>query len=113
MAKKIVPSKTKTYKKTRAKIFEHMDKNSTIWVKNSRWYVGITNDEDRRKKEHEIKNNAECRFWNCWNMRTKRLARALESALHKQGLLDKDSPGNIKESTKHIYIYKKRPTIID
>ena len=113
MNKLIAPSRMKTYRKVRKEILEHMKRNSTIWVENSRWYVGITNDENRRKKEHEIKNNKQCKFWNCWDMKTKRLSRALESALHKQKLLDKDTPGNITEASKFIYVYKKRPTILD
>jgi len=108
------PSKTKTYIRVRKEIKEWIEQNSILVIANSRWYVGITNDANRRKKEHEIKNNRKCKYWKMWNMKSVRLSLALETSLHKQGLLDKDTKGGYnKKTSKYIYVYKKFPTIVD
>jgi len=111
--KLIAPSKTKTYQKVRREVIKWIEENSFLITNNSRWYVGITNDTERRKKEHQIKNNRECKYWKIWNMKSVRLALALETSLHKQGLLDKDIKGGYKPNSTWLYVYKKHPTIID
>lgn len=114
MLKQIAPSKTKTYIKVRKEIKEWMSENSTFVIDNSRWYVGITNDANRRKKEHQIKNNKLCKFWKVWNMKSVRLSLSLETSFHTLGLLDKDTKGGYdRKLSKYIYVYKKKPTIMD
>ncbi len=114
MAKKLKsPSQTSTYRKVRKEVNEWIDQNSFLQVDKSRWYVGITNDGNRRKKEHEIANNRKCKYWKLWDMKSVRISLALETSLHKEGLLDKDVKGGYIKDSKYLYVYKKFPTIID
>ena len=114
MKKLIAPSKTKTYQNARKEIKNWISENSTLVISNSRWYVGITNDANRRKIEHQVKNNKKCTFWKVWDMKSVRLSLSLETSFHKQGLLDKDTKGGYdKITSKYIYVYKKFPTIVD
>ncbi|SOU87276.1 hypothetical protein [Tenacibaculum dicentrarchi] len=107
-------SKSKTYNKVQKEIKKWMRKNSFLITKNARWYVGITNDPSRRKREHKNKNNIQCLYWKTWNMKSVRLSLALETHFHNKSLLDKDLKGGYdRKTSKHIYVYKKFPTLIN
>ncbi len=106
----ILPSKTKTYRSINAKISDWVSKNSFLYIDNSRWYSGITNNEERRKIEHKIKNQADIKCWKCWDAKTKRIASALEDSLHRRGFSNAPFSRGAKETSKFIYVYKKFPT---
>ena len=78
---------------------------------NKHWYVGITNDLERRKKEHEADKNICCKFIHSpISPQKPDIARTLEKKLEKAGfsIHEKDlEPIQETASTqaKKVYIY--------
>ncbi len=100
-------------RKVRREIFRWVRKNSFMYTNHTRWYVGITNNGPRRKREHEAKNKRKCKHWKVWDLESVKHSLALETELHDLGMLDKDSKGGYNNKSTYIYVYKKKPTIID
>ena len=112
--KKDNPLKTKTARKIIKEINTHISENSTFAIKYQRWYCGITNNPNTRKSGHKAKNNKVPALWKPFNARSVKIALAIETYLHKKGMLDTDDKGGYdKEKSKFIYVYKKHPTILD
>jgi hypothetical protein len=86
--------------------------HSLITAKNERWYIGITNNSSKRKKEHEIdaKNEGfEVSYFEFWDAKTVNIALAVETYWHDRGMLETDRKGNFKVTSRYIYVYKKYP----
>jgi len=82
----------------------------------SRWYSGITKTPKDRKSSHNSspKNPSGAYFWYAVNVKSVRIALALETSLHKLGFLDTDDKGGYdREKSKWVYVFKRKPTIID
>ncbi len=104
---------SKKSRKIQREIFRWVRKNSFMYANNARWYVGITNNGVRRKREHEAKNKCKCMHWKIWDLESVKHSLDLETKLHNIGMLDKDSKGGYNTKSTYIYVYKKRPTLID
>jgi len=83
---------------------------------NESWYVGITNDPDGRKKQHEDKKNIVCKHFKSWDCGTEEDARLFEKILKGTGFaIDSKSlkkvaaesltQGKKEEPSKFIYTY--------
>jgi hypothetical protein len=116
MSKRISPSKTKSYIKARKELLNWVSENSTLVINYPRWYSGITKNPKARKSSHNSnpKNPSGAYLWYAVNVRSVKIALALETSLHKLGFLDTDDKGGYdKEKSKWVYVFKRRPTIID
>ena len=112
-AKAVEPLKTPTAKTIIKSIEKWVAENSKIAVDYSRWYVGVTNNEQSRKSKHKSDTGGDIYFWQSFNARSKRIALAVELHFHKKGMLDSHLPGGTAPDTRLVYVYKKRPTILD
>ncbi len=116
MSKNIAPSKTKSYIKARKELLEWVGKHSTVMINYSRWYSGITKNPNDRISSHNAnpKNKKGAYLWFTVNVKSVRIALALETSLHKLGFLDTDDKGGYdREKSKWVYVFKRRPTIVD
>lgn len=75
--------------------------NLSLLEKYSRWRVGVTNDANRRKQEHNNK-GTDIRFWNSWPADSVDVALQVERYFHKHGM--KGDPGGGKRPNL-VYIY--------
>ena len=112
-AKAIEPLKTPTAKTIIKSIENWIAENSTLAVNYSRWYVGVTNNEQSRKSKHKSDTGGDIYFWHSYNARSKKIALAIELHFHKKGMLETHLPGGTAIDTRLVYVYKKRPTLID
>ena len=78
-----------------------------------RWYIGVTNELPRRYGEHKTKIETEPYYWYSWYAYTKDIALTIEKHFHDLGMQDGSMPGNVKKTSKYVYIYKEKPDIID
>jgi len=69
--------------------------------KYSIWYIGITNDPKRRRKEHE-EENKNTKAWRDWKADTEAIARSVESYFKKKGM-DGGTGGG--ENPTFVYIF--------
>ncbi len=96
------------------KIFIDYAKHNDSSAPNKHWYVGITNNLERRKKEHEADKNICCKFIHSpLPPQNPNVARTLEKKLEKVGfaIYKKDlEPIQETASTQaekiYIYIYQ-------
>lgn len=65
---------------------------------NNAWYIGITNDPDRRKREH-----ARVRGWEYWDAGSKEIATLIEDYFTDRGMNGGGGGGN--EDSKYVYVY--------
>jgi|SRR5690606_8433140 len=107
MSKLIPPTQTKTYKSINAQITKWVYDNSILYVNNGNWYAGITNDLNRRKIEHTVKQKDKLWCWKCWDAKSLRIANALENSLSRRGFLNAPFKGGAISTSKYIYVYKK------
>lgn len=87
---------------------------SLFYTDHERWYIGITDNPDRRYKEHLRNsriNNFSVKHFKYWHAKTFKIARAIESHGHSIGMLDTDLLGNANENSVFIYVYKKIPLL--
>ena len=75
--------------------------NLTLSEKYEYWTVGITNDWERRKKEHEY-DNKNVTHWRSWPADTEEIARMVENHFLKYGV--KGGGGGSTNPT-HVYIF--------
>ena len=75
--------------------------NIQLSDKYSRWRIGVTNDANRRRQEHDNK-GTDIRFWNSWPADTVEVALHVERYFHKLGM--KGDPGGGKKPNL-VYIY--------
>ena len=86
--------------------------HSLVIAKNENWYIGITNNPDARKKQHESKakkENFDVSYFTVWNAKTINIALAVETYWHERGMLETDIKGNYENNSIFIYVYKKYP----
>jgi hypothetical protein len=83
--------------------------HSLFYTDHERWYIGITDDADRRYNEHvrnsKIKNFS-VKHFKFWHAKTFKIARAIESHGHSIGMLDTDLLGNATENSVLICIFQ-------
>ncbi len=94
------------------KIEEHFENNSTFYVDEIRWYIGITNDVERRKKEHQ-KKYPQMKFFRSFNARTMNISSQIEKHITQKGTANKAWKGGANENSKWVYVFKSKPTILD
>jgi len=81
---------------------------SLIWVVYKNWYVGVTNNPELRKRQHERRLGRQVRHWCCWNTGRLRTARALEHyfGFHGKGMRGGKVQGNVQRDSTWIYVFK-------
>ena len=94
--------------KTQRAIVRWLRGHSLIWISYSRWYVGITNNPDRRKRQHEERLKRPVKAWATWNVGRLKSARDLEVHFGANGLGMKggDRLGNVMNNTTWIYVFR-------
>ena len=95
-----------------SKIEKWVSDYSIFGTNYGKWYVGVTNDPKIRRAAHNHVNKADLLAsstfaWSVYDTGSVDLACAIETHFHEKGMLDKDSKGGIKSSTKYVYVYKK------
>jgi len=91
----------------KSQITKHIKKSMNS--KNPRlknWYVGITNDEKRRKAEHNAK-IINLKYWKCFNAGSLRSANEIEAYFSKKGTSNRPSKNGANEKSKFVYVFKK------
>lgn len=69
------------------------------------WYCGITNDELRRKAEHNLKKGI-VNYWKCFDAETRFNANEVESYFSKKGTINAPHAGGAKQNSRFVYIFK-------
>lgn len=70
------------------------------------WYVGITNDENRRKAEHNYKFIG-IKYWKSFLTKSMEEANSIEQYFHKKGTINKPSKYGAIGTSKIVYVFKK------
>ena len=65
------------------------------------WYIGITDDTDERKADHENKGK-NVKAWKHWRADSEAVARSVEKHFQKLGMTGKPSGG---KNPTYVYIY--------
>jgi hypothetical protein len=65
------------------------------------WYIGITNDPKRRRKEHEDEGKV-TRYWNVWDAETEETAGKVEAYFIDKGMKGGTGGG---DGSKYVYIF--------
>ena len=82
--------------------------HSFLYTDHQRWYIGITDNPERRHSQHIRKPKIKkfsVKHFKCWHANTFKIARSIESHGHDIGILDTYLLGNAKESS--VFVYKK------
>ncbi len=82
--------------------------HSFLWVRYSRWYVGITNSPRLRKAQHANANGKKPRHWMVWDAGSCKNALAIERYFGAYGCGMKGGKvkGNAKRNSRFVYVYK-------
>ena len=75
--------------------------NPTWSEKYAYWTIGITNDLERRKKEHEY-DKEDVTYWRSWPADTEEIARTAENHFLKYGMKGGGGGGT---NPIHVYIF--------
>lgn len=90
----------------------------TIFVMNSMgsknprmdgWYVGITNNENRRKGEHN-RNRGKILYWKCLDAGSMKKANEVEKYFSEKGTRNLPSINGATKDSRWVYIFKL-PTV--
>lgn len=71
----------------------------------SLWYVGITNNENRRNAEHNNKNIG-IKFWKSFTAKSMHDANVVEKYFHEKGTSNMPFKNGAIESSKVVYVFK-------
>ena len=71
----------------------------------SGWYCGITNNEERRKAQHNY-NRGKIKYWKCINAGTMKNANEVERYFSEKGTANLPGPNGAKISSRWVYIFK-------
>jgi len=71
----------------------------------SGWYCGITNNEERRKAQHNYA-RGNIKYWKSTNAGTMKKANEVERYFSEKGTINLPSPNGAKASSKWVYIFK-------
>ena len=107
------PLTTATAKNIIPEFIAWVNIHSAVFSDYGRWYCGITNSPPTRKAQHQSSIQSEPYAWFHRNAGSRRIAEAIETYFHEEGMLDHDSKGGSAENSKYVYIFKKKPTIFD
>lgn len=92
-----------TESEIKQEIKAHIDKEGSAY---SNWYVGITNNIDRRSNEHNV--DRELSWWIYRTANSDEIARKIEKYFIGLGTDGGDGGGD--ETSKIVYAYKKTST---
>lgn len=70
------------------------------------WYVGITNNEKRRKAEHNYKFLG-IKHWKSFTTKSMNDANSIEQYFHEKGTSNKPSKYGAIGTSKIVYVFKK------
>lgn len=65
------------------------------------WYIGITDDCARRRKEHEAEGKS-CTYWSDWKADTETIARSVEAYFIDKGMKGGTGGG---EHPTYVYVF--------
>lgn len=71
----------------------------------SNWYCGITNNESRRKAEHNL-NKGFVKYWKCYDALTKQKANEIESYFSQKGTNNAPHSGGANSNSRYVYVFK-------
>ena len=71
----------------------------------SGWYCGITNNEERRKAQHNY-TRGNIKYWKCVYAGTMKKANEVERYFSEKGTINLPSPNGARASSKWVYIFK-------
>lgn len=91
-------------RRTARRIRRHIRTHSLLWKSYGNWYVGVTNDTDRRRLAHERNRGRELPTFQAWKVRTARQAAELERRFLAQGM--RGSGGGWSRDSCYVYVYK-------
>ena len=66
------------------------------------WTIGITNDPERRKKEH-TQDGKDTKYWEMWKADSKNVAETVESHFIDKGM--KGGSGGNVDGVQTVYVY--------
>jgi hypothetical protein len=98
---------------TRYRIRRHIKRwlrtNSFGWVRYAKWYVGITNNPNLRLSQHKTGKWRKPRFFKAWDAASLLNARTIEKHFGQlgKGMAGGKVLGNVRKTTRWIYVYKK------
>ena len=69
------------------------------------WYCGVTNYENRRKAEHNLKHGL-VGHWKYLDAKNKIEANSVERYFSEKGTVNSPNPFGLKENSKWVYIFK-------
>jgi predicted GIY-YIG superfamily endonuclease len=70
------------------------------------WYVGITNDTNRRKYEHRI-NVLGLKYWRTFDAETMENANEIESHFSQKGTMNRPSKNGANRYSRFVYVFRK------
>lgn len=70
------------------------------------WYVGITNNLERRKAEHRI-NVLGIKFWKTFEAESMENANEIEAYFNEKGTSNRPSKNGAVNNSKFVYAFKK------
>jgi len=92
----------------------HPDNNrSFIYAVYRNWYIGVTNNPNVRKAQHENQKQLTALHFQFWEADTKENALEVELYFHELGMLDKHGQGGIRNSSTVVYVFKIKPHALD
>ena len=69
------------------------------------WYVGITNNANRRKGEHS-KSKLGLKYWKTFTAKTMNDANIVEAYFSQKGTMNLSSKGGAIKTSKYVYVFK-------
>lgn len=70
------------------------------------WYVGITNNTERRKAEHRV-NVLGLEYWQTFEAENMGKANEVEAYFSNKGTVNKPSKNGANKNSKFVYVFKK------
>lgn len=98
--------KSKTYRSIVTKINRHIKEHSWANTPLSRWYVGISNNPNRRMSEHQQEYGMDIRNYVVYYAYTKKIASQVEDYFSKKGTSNATGPRGATEDSRWVYVYK-------
>ncbi len=90
-----------------AKINRHIDQHSLLVPNYSKWYVGITNNPRRRRKEHDAEFGIGIQNYAVFYAYTKKTASQVEDFFSRKGTANALGSRGVTEDSRWVYVYKE------
>jgi hypothetical protein len=91
-------------KRTISQVQRFVRGNSFLYVEWDNWYVGVTNDLDRRLAAHRRRHGKHFRVLSHWELREAAQAAAVEKHFLDKGM--QGAGGGWTHNSVHVYVFK-------